>query len=70
MNLKEFGWQLRQTPRWLLKHPRERLFVVYPLLLKTKLSLNETKLITLLEACDDKPESGITKFYNLRNCYL
>jgi predicted nucleotidyltransferase len=70
LNFKAFGLKTLCSPRWLLKHPRERLFAVFPILLKKSISVQESHLINRLEGCAGKLDDGILKFYNLRNCYL
>ena len=70
VNVKEFGIEALKSPRWLLRHPRERLFAVFPILLKSKITEWEADLIHILEGCEGRLNNGITKFYSLRNFYL
>jgi len=69
-NFREFGISAFKAPSWLLRHPRERLFAVFPILLKNRITEWEESLIHDLEGCEGELNAGIAKFYNLRNFYL
>ena len=70
LNIKTFGLKEFLNHAWLLRHPRERLFVVFPLLLQSQLSLKESLIASRLEGCTQNFDHCVNTFYQLREKYL
>jgi len=70
LNLRGFGLSSLNHRSWLGRHPRERLFTIFPLLFKPQLSLNESRLVSRLQGCEQNQENCQQKFYQLREKYL
>jgi predicted nucleotidyltransferase len=70
LNLRGFGLSNLDNMNWLGRHPRERLFAIFPLLIKSQLSFNESRLVSRLQACDQNQDICQQKFYQLREKYL
>jgi hypothetical protein len=70
LNIKGLGCSAIKCPAFLLKHPSERLFAVFPLLLKPFLNHRERCILKNLEGCEAKLDEGIDKFYKLREKFL
>jgi hypothetical protein len=70
LNFRGFGFSNFEDLNWCKKHPRERLFTIFPLLIKQKLSFKECVLVSRVQGCDQNQEKCQQKFYQLREMYL
>ncbi|WDE98552.1 hypothetical protein PQO03_11950 [Lentisphaera profundi] len=70
LNIRGFGLSELLNTHWLGRHPRERLFTIFPLLFKTQLSVSECRLVSRLEGCTHNVENCLQTFYQLREKYL